>query len=118
VKVEEAVETRPPAELIEKMVVEAESPRITLKIVVVETARGLKVWRARAVDWVEVAWMVRSEATLAEVVPTATLSPMVVCWTKVPVSVQPPALLAKAHERLPDPSVCRKVDADWEDGQV
>ena len=49
-KVEEAVEKRPPAELIEKTVVEAESPSMTLKIVVVETAIGFQVWSARAVD--------------------------------------------------------------------
>ena len=35
---------------MEKIVVEAASPRITLKIVVVETAIGFQVCNARAVD--------------------------------------------------------------------
>ena len=74
--------------------------------------------RFKRLDWVVVAATVSTALTSAEVVATATLSFCAVSLTRVPSSVQPPPAVGVAHERLPDPSVCRKVDADWEEGQV
>ena len=77
------------------------------------------ILKVKRFDWVVVAPIVTIDLTSAEVVPIPTLSFCAVSLTRVPSSVQPPPEEeGEAQLRLPDPSVCRKVDADWEDGQV
>ena len=78
-----------------------------------------RVFNVRMLEVEEVAEIVRTERTSAEVVPMATLSVRVVRRMRVPVSVQPPAEEGVVfQERVPDPSVCRNPFAVCEEGQV
>ena len=74
--------------------------------------------RVKRFDCVEVAPTVNSLLTSGVVVPMAKTSVTVVGTTAVPRSVQPAAESTVDQLRLPEPSIFKKVLADWEEGQV
>ena len=104
--VEEAVAIKPPEAFREKIVVEA-----AFCTERAEPVCPVSVFKTRLVAAVEVAAIVATEVTSAEVVPTERLSERVVRWTRVPASVKPVFVSASVPQKMfPEES----VSSAWE----
>jgi hypothetical protein len=117
-KVEEALADSPPKELMKKTV-EVPVESVTCKALAMGVEVETRVLRVKICEVLDVAATVRTALTSAVVVPIATLSVSVVKRTRVPVSVQPEATPPQeSQDSPPEPSVCKQVLADCEEGQV
>ena len=111
-KVELAFAASPPAAVMVKTVVVPDW--LTLVKVKASPVCPVKARRLRRFAVVEVAPMVRTALTSAEVVPTATLSVSVWRRTKIPSSWNPETLVAEIAEQkmLPDESVVKALEEE------